>query len=314
MRQTLAGAFDVLTATLLHRVSHFEASRNPNIVPLSGAALPNADADAPSPLCQSILGSVIGMSRSAIKAREHNVELFNEGTLQDLVSKGVPGGGTGKKAEIRARKQAKDADQRDRTIAKLKRRQEEREQKIARKETKKRELEETLAPFAQSVPTPKAQSHTLPPADVARQLFADAEDSRYSIASPAPTSRVSKTQDKVMFVDDSDEDNSSDSHDDADVEIGGGLGGDLVAKKSKAAKPGPDVILLGDEYDEEEQSDSSDGSGEFAVQSLRPAAAAATSTGGDTKAEKKAKSDARSAFWASKGSKREVETITIDSD
>lgn len=313
----------MLTATLLHRVSHFEASRNPNIVPLSGACLPNADSDAPSPLCQSILGSVIGMSRAAIQAREHNIDLYHDGILQALVEKGDAGrhSGTGKKAEVRARKEAKEADKRARTIAKLKRRADEREDQISRRETKHRNLEKTLAPMAKSVPNPKPQKFDLPPVDVARQILADADDSRYSIASPGPSARQAhKKAQEVMYIDDSEDENSSADSEDDDVVVGGSHGGDrLVAtKKQRAPEPEPDTILLGDDYDEmsergedELEDDSSDGSGDLAVQSLVPRAAATAS--GESKDKKKAKADARAAYWASKGS-REQDTITLDSD
>ncbi|KAK4700916.1 non-canonical poly(A) RNA polymerase PAPD5/7, partial [Phenoliferia sp. Uapishka_3] len=306
VRQTLAGAFDVLTATLLHRVSHFEASRNPNIEPLSGSSLPNADVDAPSPLCQSILGSVIGMARASIQSRERNIDLYNDGILQALIARSDQslGAGTSKKALQRARKEAKEADQRDRTIARLGMRQDEREKKQARKELKKRELEESLAPMADA-PKPKVDKEP----SVARKLFQEAEDSRYSIASGSTSIKGAAAKAKnAVFVHDSEEDDSSDSHDDGDVEMGGGHGDTLVGSSKKPEADDfvsfGDKISFDDSQDEEDddkgeseggskEDDSSDGSGDLVVRNLVPRKALT--------AEETAKKQAKASYWASKG-------------
>ncbi|ORY67933.1 hypothetical protein BCR35DRAFT_294786 [Leucosporidium creatinivorum] len=336
VRQTLSGAYDVLAATLSHRVSHFEALHNSSTLPLNGSVLPNADIDAPTPLCQSILGAIIGMSRSGIRAREENVRLYDEGVLQALLEQSGAGGeigGTSKKALKKLRKEEREKKKRDKTVARLEMRQEEREAKQERKERKKKELEAGLAPKAGASTSTSAAASTAgddedpgfiidvvgetPAGDpVARKLFPDAsaahdladeEESRYAIASPAPSTSASaayKSRNAIsdavakakalepIFVHGSDSDYSSDEgdHDDEDVWIGGGTGdllnGPKATSKEPAQKKQKQAIAL--------DSSSSEGSGDEEVLSyLVPPKAKGK--------EMDAKKQAKAAFWASKG-------------
>lgn len=293
VRQTLAGAFDVLAATLIHRVSHFEALRNPSVMPLSSHALPNSDYDAISPLSQSILGSVIGMSRAGIKGREENVRLYREGVLQNLIERSGSGtlGGTGKKAMKRLRKEEKEIKKRDKTIARLDMRKEERELKQERKDKKKKALEATLAPTKAVL---KDESSS-PPPPVARTLFVDPSDSRYSIATA--TLKVNPV-DIVYVGSDSDASSEEEDDDDDDVVMGGSGGDQLVGgatTKSKASSSG---------------SESSEG--DDVVRDLLVVTGAAKSREDEAR-ERKAKTEARNAFWATKG-KKEIEVIELDTE
>ncbi|GAA5913438.1 hypothetical protein JCM6882_001961 [Rhodosporidiobolus microsporus] len=148
VRQTFAGGFDTLSATLLHRHSLLSSRKTPSLLPLSSTSLPNADSDPPSQTTQSLLGSIIGMTSAGVEARDANVRLWEDGVLQKLLRRTDParGGGakgaedpTGKKAMKRFRKEEKEREKRERTIRRLERRQEEKELKRERKERKKRE-------------------------------------------------------------------------------------------------------------------------------------------------------------------------------
>ncbi|GAA6043310.1 hypothetical protein JCM8097_001178 [Rhodosporidiobolus ruineniae] len=154
VRQTLAGGFDTLTATLLHRHSLLAAARS-GAAALSAKALPNADDLEDSTGRrrrreeQSLLGSIIGMTSAGVEAREANVRLWEDGVLQTLLrrtdpNRGASGGagaeGAGsKKALKRARKEEREREKRERTVAKLERRMEEKEARRERKERKRRE-------------------------------------------------------------------------------------------------------------------------------------------------------------------------------
>ncbi|GAA6012314.1 hypothetical protein JCM10207_002800 [Rhodosporidiobolus poonsookiae] len=157
VRQTLAGGFDTLSATLLQRHSLLASLSNPSRVALSSAALPNADSSTSSRRTQSLLGSIIGMTRPGIAARDANGRLFADGVLQRLVRKTDPASGgvageQGKKALQKARREEKDREKRERTIARLERRMEEKEEKRERKERKKRERIEGKAGGAEVRP------------------------------------------------------------------------------------------------------------------------------------------------------------------
>lgn len=148
VRQTIAGGFDSITATLLHRTSCFEEKRtrgsSAQVEAMVGDALPNADWEGRrNPLKQSILGSIIGMTASAIEAREENIKLYNDGILQRLLdeSDNLPGApGLSKKAMKRAKSKARDA-RKEKTKLKLEGKLEEKLTKEKKKLKKKQKLE-----------------------------------------------------------------------------------------------------------------------------------------------------------------------------
>ncbi|GAA5856907.1 hypothetical protein JCM8547_008458 [Rhodosporidiobolus lusitaniae] len=152
VRQTFAGGFDTLTATLLHRHSLLSSSSrhsSSSVTPLSGASLPNADSDAPSRKTQSLLGSIIGMTAAGVEARQANFRLHRDGVLQKLLRRSDPDKGgkkggaaeglLGEKQQKKLRKEEREREKRERTIARLERRQEEKEIKRERRERKRRE-------------------------------------------------------------------------------------------------------------------------------------------------------------------------------
>ncbi|KAM0753355.1 hypothetical protein T439DRAFT_299633 [Meredithblackwellia eburnea MCA 4105] len=306
VRQTLAGAFDVLTATLLHRASHFEAARDPTCELINGDVLPNADADATSPLRQSILGAVIGMSREGIESREENVSLHEAEILQDLIEQtgGVDSlSGMSKKAMKKSLKELRDVNKRAKTVARLERRKVERQEKIAKrqrdKESQKNSLDDARRP-SDSGP----EDDALASQKVAKKLFADADDSRYSIASPGPQSQPATSTNDFLYINDSEEEDDSedsDSHDDGDVVVGGSHGGDtLVGTPPKKKR----------RVEEDGNSASDSGDDDLVVQGLLGNQSTAQ-TSEEEKELRKAKAAARTAFWSAKGPK---ETITLDSD
>jgi hypothetical protein len=211
VRQTLAGAFDVLSATLLHRVSHFSSAA---LHPLSSDSLPNSDyASSSNPRAQSILGSIIGMSKLGIKSRLANVALFDEGILQSLLLDKEKTSGS-KKAVKKLWKAEKESKKSMRTLARLETRMKEREENRVRKEARKAGsiasipiLEEDgdlpTAPFASGI----AEARTL----------TDSE-SRYSLAARASAPAA------IVYVG---SDSSEDSEDEAEDMRMGGTGGIL---------------------------------------------------------------------------------------
>lgn len=190
VRQTLAGAFDVLSATLLHRVSHFSSA---TLRPLSSDSLPNSDFTSSSnPREQSVLGSIIGMSKLGIKSRLANVALFDEGILQSLLVDKEKTSGS-KKAVKKLWKAEKESKKSMRTLARLEMRMKEREEKSARKVAKKAGI-------------------AVPGLEETREEEPE-DDSRYSAApsrksAPAP----------VVYVG---SDSSEDEQDEVDVLLGG---------------------------------------------------------------------------------------------
>lgn len=80
----MAGAFEVLAATLCQRQSAFQLEKSNYGFELSKISLPTSDPDALSSLSQSVLGCVIGISRAQIEDRENNIDLFDEGESLDL--------------------------------------------------------------------------------------------------------------------------------------------------------------------------------------------------------------------------------------
>jgi hypothetical protein len=220
VRQTLAGAFEVISATLLQRVSVFSSQDRPNssIKPLSLSALPSCDPDARDPLSQSVLGSIIGMSRAGIRARQDNIELYADGIIQSLIAKGAKKDnvGTQKKAMKKLRKEEKLGIKQEKTLAKLTQRGVERTAKANRKERRKAEQEVIKAANQEKKRLKKEANKASvenqsdfvglggegedvedddddDEALVARTLFtesANTSDSRYSIASTANSSRA----------------------------------------------------------------------------------------------------------------------------
>lgn len=278
------------------------------------------------------------MSRSGIRSREENVRLYDEGVLQSLLEQSGAGGeigGTSKKALKKLRKEEREKKKRYKTVARLEMRQEEREAKQERRERKKRDLEASLAPKVGGTSTSTSAAASTAGEDddpgfiidvvgetpsgdpVARKLFPDAssadddfadeEESRYAIASPAPSTSASaayKSRNAIsdavakakalepIFVHGSDSDYSSDEgdHDDEDVWIGGATGdllsGPKASSKEPVQKKQKQVIML--------DSSSSEGSEEEEVISyLVPPKA----KGGEADAKKQA----RAAYWAAKG-------------
>ncbi|BGP26528.1 DNA polymerase sigma subunit [Rhodotorula toruloides] len=141
VRQTLAGGFDTLAAWLIQRHSLLASRTNPSLVALTASALPNADSDPPSRMSQSLLGSVIGLSKHDADARDANVRLWQDGVLQRLLDRTDPnksaGAGLSKKGMKKMQQEARDREKRERTIARLERKIEEKEKKTTRRQEKK---------------------------------------------------------------------------------------------------------------------------------------------------------------------------------
>lgn len=155
VRQTFAGGFDTLTSWLIVRESILAAEANPSLVPLTDAALPNADSDPPSRGSQSLLGGIIGLKKPDLDARDAHERLYNDGVLQKLIKRteganGVEDGMMSRKAQKRAYQETKERAKRERTIARLERKVEEKEKKRAKRE-KKKELKKGSAAAATTV-------------------------------------------------------------------------------------------------------------------------------------------------------------------
>ncbi|KAK4056948.1 hypothetical protein OIO90_001848 [Microbotryomycetes sp. JL221] len=146
VRQTFAGAFESLTATLFERVSHFQHRSNQEKFPttLSNQVLPNADDNSfKNPLKSSVLGSIIGMTKSSLQERRLNIELFNSGVLQNMLQQ--PGGENVKIANSKLRKMMETSKERKlkeekkekkkaKTLAKLEKRKKKKERKLAERQ------------------------------------------------------------------------------------------------------------------------------------------------------------------------------------
>ena len=287
VRQTMAGAFEVLAATLCQRSSAFSLS-NPSSTSttsyeLSKSALPTADPSATSSLRQSVLGGILGISLPSLKSREDNIDLFNEGILQDLIEQGVPDDvGMSKKGQRKLIKEEKAKRTREKTLRKLEGRQKEREEKIAAKEKRKRvaEAEENEEEFIVENPATKlftgksSSSSSVKKVAEGDGLFmidTEPSDSRYSINSPAPASRSTTAATEIIYINDGDSDNDSDFSSvagaggrDSDVIMGGADSGDKISSgvPSKASSVGDDT------QDSDEESEDDD---EAVSVALRPA-------------------------------------------
>ncbi|GAA5961733.1 hypothetical protein JCM21900_000843 [Sporobolomyces salmonicolor] len=337
VRQTFAGGFDTLSATILHRVSLLASRRIPSVLPLSSSALPNADSDPPSALTQSILGSIVGISSKDVKSREDNVLLWEDGALQSLIERTDANGGTlGKKALKKAQKDEKERQRREKTIAKLERKQEEQqakeERRAARKEKKKAKVVEPVVD-PKAIEEAKAAAASLdglagPETDEDSDLVVsrvgsavdahdeksddDADESRYSLGVPAlarkkanPTPSTSNASGRPIYTHASSDSSDDEEDDDGDVVLGGG-GGDFVRFDSTQQD-------AEDDDDDESTSGSDDNSSAAEVlQTLvPPAKRARTGENGQTgkkdgtgaAAARKAKAAARMAFWGAKGKK-----------
>lgn len=324
VRQTLAGAFDVLSATLLQRSSHFAALLNSAVIPLTGAALPNADSRSHKPLTQSVLGAVIGMSRASIAGREDNVSLYESETLQGLLDKSVVNVETmGKKQMKKLMRAEKDAAKRKKTIARLEMRLEEVEEKQERKRRKSKKVKEATSRAVESVSTKKVveeivlddsddEAEPFERRDLPRTLFEDSkktelmdedEDSRYSIGSPAQLNGKSEKSNndrgkgkgklkEVIYVHgsssegESSEGDDGESEQDEDVVIGGGIGGDRLVGSGKVTQQSGGSA---------EDADSSTGSSEEEV--FRHLVVV------PSREDKQKKKDEKTTFWNSKGVK-----------
>ncbi|GAA6061089.1 hypothetical protein JCM10212_006290 [Sporobolomyces blumeae] len=303
VRQTLAGGFDTLSATLLQRHSHLKSKRNSALVPLSSASLPNADSDPPSAGTRSLLGSIIGMPRADVEAREANVRLWRDGVLQNVLERtgdAVEGGGGSKKAMKRARKEERERQRREKTVAKLERRIEEKEKKALRKRERKKEgrtsrdemdveRDEDVVPVVdpKAVEEAKAAAASLkglagPDEDsgytgrktASRQDDDDGEEeeSRYSLGVPAISRKSRNPSPRPVPVytasssdddDDAEDDDTRNGDEDDGDVIVGGGGGDFVRFDSAQGS------VVDEDEDDEDGSDSSS-SGREVVQSLVP--------------------------------------------
>lgn len=316
VRQTLGGASDCLAATLYQRASEFAHLRNPLLPTLSASALPNADLEAPNPLCQSVLGTIIGMSRDGMKSREENIRLYNEGVLQDLLKISEVGGKGlgGKKAMKKLRKEEKDEKRMEKTVKRLEMRKEEREIKESKKEAKK------LREAGGGIVVPATSARGVRD-EVARQLFASnssskldqdegEEESRYSIVNSPNSKRTasnsaastSKLAQEVLYVgsdDSSNEDEDDMSGDDGDVIIGG-TGGDRLS--------GPKKVVASNS---EDSSDEDEVSRQLMKFQEGNSAVAQTSA---AKQQRKERSEAKTRFWNDKSGKETWDTIQLDSD
>ena len=139
VRQTFAGAFETLTATLFQRASVISSRRNPQAgAPLSARSLPCADGGALDALRRSVLASVISMTRGDVARREANVALHEDGNVQDLLLSPAPallaaGQKPGKEAR-RAMKDAKRAKREEKTALRLAAKRDKREQRAQKRE------------------------------------------------------------------------------------------------------------------------------------------------------------------------------------
>lgn len=155
VRQTFAGGFDTLTSWLIVRQSLLAAEDNPSLVPLSSAALPNADSDPPSAGSQSLLGGIIGLNKRDLESREANERLYDEGLLQDLLHKtegpdGVEVNMLGSKAQKRAYRKDRERAKREKTIARLERKVEDKEKRQEKKRARRQAKEAEEAAAAES--------------------------------------------------------------------------------------------------------------------------------------------------------------------
>ncbi|GAA5926127.1 uncharacterized protein JCM15063_000192 [Sporobolomyces koalae] len=304
VRQTLAGGFDTLSATLLQRQSHLSAKRNPSLIPLSTESLPNADSDPPSSGTRSLLGSIVGMTRAGVDARRTNLRLWDDGVLQRILerisgSSGTEGEGMSGKALKKLRKEERDREKRERTIAKLERRMEEKEKKAQRKKDKKRKLAAdehdddeqvraepvTSKTDSSAVEAAKAAAASLkglagPDEDSefsARSRSRSApvdneeeeEESRYSLGVPSAASkknRATSPRPVVQYTSQA----SSDSSDDDDAGPDSSAQGDNDDDDVVLGGGGGDFVRFDSAQHSEEDDDSENSSSDEVMQSLVP--------------------------------------------
>ncbi|KAH8922271.1 Nucleotidyltransferase [Atractiella rhizophila] len=84
VRQTFAGAYDVLCASIYQLESERAAERNPGLETLQGQMIPRGASDGASH-SPSILGSIFGLSEQIIQQRNDSLELWHSGILQSMV-------------------------------------------------------------------------------------------------------------------------------------------------------------------------------------------------------------------------------------
>lgn len=282
----MAGAFEVLAATLCQRSSAFALSSSTpsSNLPtpsyeLSKSALPTADPSATSSLRQSVLGGILGISLPSLKSREDNIELFNDGILQDLIQRGLPDDlGMSKKGQRKLVKEEKAKRTREKTLRKLEGRQKEREEKIIAKERRKRAAAEEEGEYVVENPATKlfvgAKSSSSSKQDDLFRVDTEPSDSRYSINSPAPgRSTVASTE--VIYINDGESGDDSDFSSvagasgkgrDDDVIMGGADSGDKIS----SGVPSKASSVAGEEDDSDDESEEDDDDAD--ASKARPAA------------------------------------------
>ncbi|BGO93700.1 hypothetical protein NBRC10512_006581 [Rhodotorula toruloides] len=341
VRQTLAGGFDTLAAWLIQRHSLLASRSNPSLVALSASALPNADSDPPSRMSQSLLGSVIGLSKHDADARDANVRLWEDGVLQRLLDRTDPnkgaGAGLSKKGMKKMQQEARDREKRERTIARLERKIEEKEKKSLRRKEKKaaRKAEKaaaeggevlTIQPLVdrsaiEDAKAKEAALEALAPHATAQDdeddtsmgeagfvidttgsrgaAVSDEEesDSRYLLGVPSVATTSTSSRNVYTHVTD-DSSASDDEHgSDGDVVLGG-FGGDFV-RHDGSVEASRATSKTGSSVDSDEVV-------EALIVPPAKRVMKATSENGQAKKKKKTsqdKADARMAFWAAKGRK-----------
>lgn len=257
----MAGAFEVLTATLCQRASAYSllsSSSNPSATSyeLSKLVLPTSDPSALTSLTQSVLGSVIGISVAQIASRENNVDLFNEGIIQSLIAAGMEDAAAGgsKKAMKKLWKEEKAKRSRDRTLAKLESRQKEREEKNLKKLKRKERLSaggsaegpEALG-FVVDVVPQKLFKEVAPRAK-APSGGEDEDESRYSMTSKKSKTVQTQVDSSVTYVgnegDDSDFSTNDGEEADLDVVMGGNDSGDKISAPVQREEEDMDAFIL----------------------------------------------------------------------
>ncbi|EGU11585.1 hypothetical protein RTG_02360 [Rhodotorula toruloides ATCC 204091] len=341
VRQTLAGGFDTLAAWLIQRHSLLASRSNPSLVALSASALPNADSDPPSRMSQSLLGSVIGLSKHDADARDANVRLWEGGVLQRLLDRTDPikgaGAGLSKKGMKKMQQEARDREKRERTIARLERKMEEKEKKSLRRKEKKaaRKAEKaateggevlTIQPLVdksaiEDAKAKEAALEALAPHATAQDdeddtsmgeagfvidttgsrsaAVSDDEesDSRYLLGVPSVATTSTSSRNVYTHVTD-DSSASDDEHgSDGDVVLGG-FGGDFV-RHDGSVEASRATSKTGSSVDSDEVVEA------LIVPPAKRVKKAASDNGQAKKKKKSSqdKADARMAFWAAKGRK-----------
>jgi len=202
------------------------------------------------------------MTRAGVEARSTNLRLWDDGVLQKILDRIKQNGvGTSSKSMKKAMREERDRQKREKTVAKLERRMEEKEKKALRKKEKKRARQEEaeeendedlqvekVLPIADPQAIEEAQVAAASLKGLAggradedsefssssRRMQDDLDDeeeegSRYSLGVPAVAKKARRASPAPLYTahtSDNDEIDSSDDEDN-DVVLGGG-GGDFV--------------------------------------------------------------------------------------